>query len=77
MNIKLYKPGDVILDTYLVDDVRSGGMGNVYSPLEPLMNQRHIHASHSGVSRRTATALSGLYRRTQEVEAEACDQGTE
>jgi len=27
---KLYKKGDVILDTYLVEDVRSGGMGNVY-----------------------------------------------
>jgi len=28
--IKVYKPGDVILDTYLVEDIRSGAMGNVY-----------------------------------------------
>jgi len=28
--IKAYQRGDVILDTYLVEDVRSGGMGNVY-----------------------------------------------
>lgn len=28
--ITYYKPGDVILDTYLVEDIRSGAMGNVY-----------------------------------------------
>ena len=28
--IKVYKPGDVILDTYLVEEIRSGAMGNVY-----------------------------------------------
>ncbi len=30
MKIKVYQRGDVILDTYLVEDIRSGGMGNVY-----------------------------------------------
>ena len=30
MNIKVYQRGDVILDTYLVEDIRSGAMGNVY-----------------------------------------------
>jgi len=30
MKIKVYKRGDVILDTYLVEDIRSGAMGNVY-----------------------------------------------
>ncbi len=28
--IKVYNKGDVILDTYLVEDIRSGAMGNVY-----------------------------------------------
>ena len=28
--IKVYNRGDVILDTYLVEDIRSGAMGNVY-----------------------------------------------
>jgi hypothetical protein len=30
MNIKAYQRGDVILGTYLVEDIRSGAMGNVY-----------------------------------------------
>lgn len=30
MKLKSYQRGDVILDTYLVEEVRSGGMGNVY-----------------------------------------------
>jgi hypothetical protein len=30
MKIKAYQRGDVILDAYLVEDIRSGGMGNVY-----------------------------------------------
>ena len=30
MQIKVYQRGDVILDTYLVEDIRSGGMGYVY-----------------------------------------------
>ena len=28
--IKAYNKGDVILDTYLVEEIRSGAMGNVY-----------------------------------------------
>ncbi len=30
MNIKVYQRGDVILDTYLVENIRAGAMGNVY-----------------------------------------------
>jgi len=30
MKIKVYQRGDVILDTYLVEDIRSGAMGKVY-----------------------------------------------
>ncbi len=30
MEIKTYKRGDVILDTYLVEEIRSGAMGHVY-----------------------------------------------
>jgi hypothetical protein len=72
MNIKAYQRGDVILDTYLVEDIRSGAMGNVYiadhkkwkikvaikAPNEKILSDKQLHNMRSKISEMHATGKS-------------------